>query len=645
MVTGYLTITVLWNLPEIDNLSLRNYPQTTKILDRNGKLLYQIYVDQNRTVVPLEKMPKALIQATLAIEDKNFYSHPGISLIDMGKALTRWAFTGYLQGGSTITQQLVKNTLLNPERTWQRKVKEVVLALMLESKYSKNEILEMYLNLMPYGGTAWGVEAASETYFGKNVSALTLSESAFLAGLPQSPTTYSPFGTHPELAKIRQQNVLQNMKDIGAITVEQYNEALKEEIKILSQKTEIKAPHFVFYVKDLLAKQYGLKIVEQGGLQVTTTLDLDIQEKAETIAAAEIAKVKNLQVGNAAVLITNPQTGEILAMVGSIDYFDAKNDGNVNVVLAKRQPGSAIKPVNYVAAFEEKLFSPWSVIDDSPVAYKIPDQPVYTPQNYDGRFHGRVTIRTALASSFNVPAVKVLEKVTVSKMIAMGKKLGITTWGEKSRFGLSLTLGGGEVTMLDMATVYATFANQGRKVTTMAVKKVVFPGNAADNSPVPDKGEQVLSSKNAFLISSILADNNARSLAFGWNSQLVIPGHTVSVKTGTTDSKKDNWTVGYTPTVLVAVWVGNNNGAPMHPYLTSGVTGAAPIWNLVMKEMLKNKQDEPLIPPENMVKVAVCSFNGLLPCEFCPTVEEYFPQDKVPTTHCTISPTPTPTPP
>ncbi|TAN62482.1 penicillin-binding protein, partial [bacterium] len=522
-----------------------------------GRLLYEIYADENRTPVKLTDIPKVVKDATIAIEDSEFLSHQGISIRGTLRALYHDLTSDSLEGGSTITQQLVRSALLTPERTVIRKIKEIVLSVWTEHVYSKSQILEMYLNQVPYGGTAWGVEAAAETYFGKTVGRLDLAEAAYLAGLPAAPTRFSPYGAHPELAKARQEEVLKRMTDLGFIKEKAAQEAKDEQLNIRKPAIPIAAPHFVMYVKDILEQQYGPKLVERGGLRIITTLDLNIQEMAQRAASTQIEGLRSLNVGNGAVLITNPNTGEILAMVGSRDYFDRENSGNVNLTTALRQPGSSIKVVNYAAALSSG-FTAASILDDSPISFRLSGQTPYTPVNYDGKFHGRVPLRVALASSYNIPAVKVLASIGVDKMIAQGKLMGIESWTDEGRFGLSLTLGGGDVTMLDMAKVYGTLAAGGTKNSLTPILKIT--NWRGESLPLPTQKEEVkaVSPDIAFILSNILSDNAARTPAFGANSALVIPGKTVAVKTGTSDNKRDNWTIGYTPDYVTAVWVGNN---------------------------------------------------------------------------------------
>lgn len=640
----------LWlsELPNPEQLAFREPALSTKLYDRNGKFLFQFYASQNRTKVFLNDIPQHLIDATIAIEDKNFYRHNGFDLSAIVRAARQTLINKNLQGGSTITQQLIKSTLLTPEVSLERKIKEVILAFLTEREFSKREILEMYFNQVAYGGTAWGIEAAAETYFGKSVADLKLAQSALLAGLPSAPTIYSPFGTQPQLAKIRQREVLDRMVAEGFISPKQADEAFAEPLAFAKPAIDIKAPHFVMYTKDFLVQKYGIATVEKGGLKVVTTLDLDIQQQAQDIVREEIEKLTSLSVTNGAALITNPRTGEILSMVGSRDYFDQEHDGNVNVTTALRQPGSSIKLVTYAAALEKGLTAA-TILDDSPITYSTAGSPSYSPVNYDGRFHGKVTLRTAFGNSYNVPAVKTLSQVGVSSMIDMGKKLGITTWNDTDRFGLSLTLGGGEVKMVDLATAYGTVAAGGLKHNLSPLLKVTnsYGEVLEDRQNSPSKGSRVLSEGIAFILADILADNNARLSAFGPNSVLNISGKKVSVKTGTSDNKRDNWTIGFSQDKLVAVWVGNNDNRPMNPSLTSGITGAAPIWNKITTSVLLQNAPASLaanIPtPADVVAIGVCSINGYLPCGGCPTRTEYFIQGTQPKLACKsewLTPTP-----
>lgn len=638
---------VLHDLPKPGTLITRNQAVSTKIHDRKGKLLYKIYRNQNRTLLPLDKIPKYAREATVAIEDSGFYSHPGFSARGITRAFYHNLTGGQISGGSTITQQLVKNTLLSPERTMLRKLKEIMLAVQVETAFSKDQILEMYLNEVAYGGSAYGIEEASQVYFGKSARDLTLGEAALLTGLPKAPTTYSPFGTHPQKARERQLEVLAQMVQQGYISGKEADQAAKENLTFWPQRTDIRAPHFVMYIKEYLAEKYGEEVVEEGGLEVTTSLDLDIQDQVQKIVYDEVGKIHHLRISNGAALVTNPTTGEILAMVGSQDYWDKAHDGNVNVTLALRQPGSSIKPVNYSYALETKKFTAASIIPDSPITYRISGSEAYTPHNYDNTYRGNVTVRTALGSSLNIPAVKVLASYGVDKMITQGQKLGITTWGDRSRFGLSLTLGGGEVRMVDMNTVYGTLANYGKRVDLNPIlsitdyKRRVVEKNtcatqgqtvgslipttfAAEASFDNSCGTEVLDPNVAYILTDILKDNNARTPVFGPHSLLVIPDHPeVAVKTGTTQSLRDNWTIGYTQDYVVTTWVGNNDNTPMS-YVASGITGASPIWHNIMQYLLTDKPSIAWLEPDGLVKASICPTSGTLACEDCGGKTEYF---------------------
>ena len=679
---------IVKDLPAPGQLASRKINLTTKIYDRNRNLLFKIYKDENRSLISLDQIPLSLQNATIAVEDKDFYSHSGISLKSLLRAslhnlksfldcrfqpATATPCSPSYQGGSTITQQLVKNALLSPERTVTRKFKEIVLALKIERSFTKNQILEMYLNEVNYGGTTFGVEEASQLYFSKSAKDLKVAESALLASLPASPTTYSPYGSRPDLALQRQKEVLSLMLQNDLLTQTEYADALKTPLVIQPAKNEIKAPHFVMYVRSLLAQKYGEDMVERGGLEVITSLDLPVQTMAQQIVSQEASYLERLHVTNAAALITKPQTGEIIAMVGSKDYFDTKNQGNFNVTTALRQPGSSIKPVMYSLALESG-YTPATTIEDSPVTYTVPGQPPYTPRNYDSRYHGKVTLRTALASSYNIPAVKTLASLGVNRMIEQGRKLGITTWVDPASYGLSLTLGGGEVKMVDMAVAYGTIANLGYRVDlhpflkisdskgsileqyscqeqAHPLKLIVEKTQAASTSPPVCPMSQTINPAVAYQLVDILSDNSARAPAFGAHSTLVIPGKKVAVKTGTTNNLKDNWTIGFTPDYLVATWVGNNDNSPMS-YVASGVTGASPIWQKIIYQLVKDLPDASFPHPNNLVKVEICPLTGTLYCSECPKRQvEYFIPGTQPKNACTpdqvnrlLSPSPTPPP-
>ncbi|MBI2593517.1 PBP1A family penicillin-binding protein [Candidatus Daviesbacteria bacterium] len=612
---SYFLVSIAHDLPSPLNLKSLPTPTTTEFYDRNGVLLYRFYEGKNRTPVKLSEIPPDLVHATIAMEDKNFYSHFGVDFYGIARAAILFLKDGKVSGGSTITQQLIKNTLLTPERTLKRKAKEIILAFWTERIFSKEEILEMYFNEVPYGGTSWGIGAAAQTYFGKNVKDLSLAESAFLAGLPASPTTYSPYGTNPELSKFRQKQALRRIVEDGFISQDLAQKAYEETLQIKPLISEIKAPHFVLYVRSKLSEEFGSRFLAQGGLRVYTTLDLKTQEMAERIVSEEVDKLKNLNIGNGAVMIVAPKTGDILAMVGSKNYWDLKS-GNFNVATALRQPGSSIKPITYTAAFKQG-YSPGTTLLDSPVSFRSLWE-TYTPVNYDGKFHGPVTIRTALASSLNVPAVKMLAVVGIPELLRTAKSLGITTLNDSSRYGLSLTLGGGEVRMIDMMQVYSTFSQIGKKNKINETLRITdSKGNIIEDN-TNQEGETVLEPAIAYLITDILSDNKARTPAFGSNSLLNIPGFQVAVKTGTSDNKRDNWTFGYTPDYVVGVWVGNNDNSPMNQQLASGVTGAAPIWNRIMSEVLKNTTPAVFAKPAGIVNGTVDGHKDLMVAGYSP---------------------------
>ncbi|KKR24661.1 MAG: Penicillin-binding protein, 1A family [Candidatus Levybacteria bacterium GW2011_GWB1_39_7] len=587
------------DLPSPGNLSVNYIPKTTKIYDRKGALLYEVFANQNRTVVRLSDVPKDLRDATIAIEDKDFYAHPGFDLRGITRAfITNIRKEGF-QGGSTITQQLIKSAFLTPEPTIIRKVKEVALAFWAERIYSKDEILELYLNYVPYGGTAWGIQAAGDVYFGKKVKDLTLAESAFLAGLPRAPSVYSPFFGNGHLWKVRQKEVLDAMGRLGYITSQEAKKAYDEELVFRSPQVPIRAPHFVMYLRKLLIERYGLSEVERGGLQIYTTLDLEIQKEIEKIVAQEVEENSGLNIGNGAALVTIPSKGDILAMVGSKNYFDEENDGNVNLTTSLRQPGSAIKLVTYALALSQG-YTEATILDDTPLTIRSGTE-VYTPVNYDGAFHGKIPLRIAFANSFNIPPVRLAQKFGPDNIKSFGEKMGLSSWRGVKNYGISITLGGLEVKMTDMATIYGAIANNGRRVELDPVLEVKdFYGKSIYKKEPLE--EQVVDPGIAFIISDILADNNARRIEFGLNTPLSIPGRRVSVKTGTTDNKRDNWTIGFTPDVLVATWVGNNNNTPMNQALASGITGAAPMWNKIIAYMLSKTQESPLVIPSEIVK-------------------------------------------
>ncbi len=647
-----LLIYLYWGLPLPNQLtsSSRN-PVSTQILDRNGKLIYEIFEEKRRSPVNIDDLPPYVYQSTVSIEDKDFYNHHGVSFTGIARAAIATLSGKRLEGGSTITQQLVKITLLSPERTLRRKIREVTLTVIIETLYSKNKILEMYLNNVPYGGTAWGIESASELYFGKPAKELTLGQSSLLAGLPAAPTRLSPYGSRPELAKDRQKLVLGRMVEDGYITPEQRDKAI-EETMIYSKQSGIKAPHFALYVKEQLVSKYGESMVAYGGLRVTTTLDLDVQNYAEKIVKDEVDKLKKANVGNGAAIVTDPATGEIYAMVGSKDYFAEDEDGKVNITLAERQPGSSIKPLNYALGILNNKITAATPLADISTCFSQGGSSIYCPNNYDGSFRGAVHARFALGNSYNVPAVRVLALNGVSEFVEFARNMGISTFQDPVNYGLSLTLGGGEVKMIDMAEAYGVFANSGIKQTPVSILDVKDWTGKTYTTPKIVEGDRILPAGVTYIISHILYDNNARSAVFGTTSFLNVSGHPeVSVKTGTTNDKRDNWAIGYTPEVVVVTWVGNNNNEAMNA-IASGVSGASPIWNKIIKFTLDKieagelgsvgqapKKHTHVWPqqPSDIVGTNVCATTGTLPPNGdspdnpgCPTRFEFFLEDSLP---------------
>lgn len=650
LATGFL-VWLFWGIPLPNQLAKRGVPISTKILDRNGNLIYEIYTDKKSTPIKLSDLPPYVTEATLSIEDKDFYKHHGFSVTGIARAAYNTIFNKSLQGGSTLTQQLVKNTLLTQDRTVKRKLRELALTIIVEVMYKKDTILEMYLNQTPYGGAAYGVEAASELYFGKEAKNLTIGEAALLAGLPQSPTRYSPFGAHPEYAQERQKTVLKQMVENKYLTADEAEKIAGEKLTY-AQITPPKAPHFALWIKDQLVEKYGEEMVDSGGFRVTTTLDLELQEYAQLTVATEAAKLKKLKVNNGAAIVIRPGTGEILAMVGSKDYFAEDEDGKVNIILSKRQPGSSIKPLNYALALRDKKITPSTPLADVPTCFAVTGQNLYCPVNYDNTFHGLTQVRFALGNSYNIPAVRVLALNGLSNFVEFANSMGLTTLTEAKNYGLSLTLGGGEVKPIDMAVAYGVFANAGIKQPLISILKVEdWLGKVYEEIKPGDRdGDRVLPAEVTYLISHILLDNNARSQAFGTSSYLVVKNHPeVSVKTGTTNDRRDNWTIGYTADIAAVVWFGNNDNTPMSGSV-SGVSGASPVWNKVIKYALDHAEagdyNLPNIPkptkpihawpqePDGVVGKSICWTNGGLPPNpdgtGCQTRFEYFLEDNVP---------------
>lgn len=625
---------ISFGLPSPDKV-VRREGFSTKILDRNGASVYDIFESERSTPINIADMPDYLKKATVAIEDKNFYKHSGFDVLGTIRGLSRIFTRGYAQGGSTLTQQLVKNVLLTSERSVWRKVKEFILAVQIERKYSKDQILQMYLNEAPYGGNSRGVETAAEIYFGKSAKDLNLVESAILAGMPQLPSRYSPYSSTPKAYVDRTTNVLRRMREDGYITKDQEEAALSElpDIKFQAKGSSFKAPHFVQYIQKILEDRYGEKVIEQGGLKVTTTLDLSLQEKAQEIVTDEISKVEKQRITNGGAVVLDPNTGEILAMVGSKRFDDPDYDGQVNVTVALRQPGSSFKPFTYVTALKEGYTASTMVMDVPTTFPGGEGQPDYNPVNYDGKYRGPVQMRYALANSLNIPAVKFIAMVGIQDVLETAYDMGLNslppTKETLSRVGLSLTLGGGEVKLLELTGAYSSFFNGGTKAEPISILKVEDSNGKVLEEVTPKKGKKVISPEEAFLISNMLSDNNARSEVFGTNSLLNIPGRQIAVKTGTTNDKRDNWTIGGNPQRAVGVWVGNNDNSPMLN-VASGVSGASPIWRRVLLESLTGLDPVNFEAPEGIVTAEVDTVSGKLAHDGFPSRSEFFAKGATP---------------
>ncbi|MFY9457944.1 MAG: PBP1A family penicillin-binding protein [Candidatus Spechtbacterales bacterium] len=571
------------DLPSASSISEIKIPESTKIYDRTGTvLLYDIHGEYKRTIIPPDDIPNYAKIATIVAEDDNFYNHFGLDFSGVARAVfTNLKGKKVKQGGSTITQQLIKNIYLSPERTLSRKIKELILAVEMEIKYSKDEILNFYLNAVPYGSNAYGIEAASQTFFNKNAKDLTLSESATLASLPKAPTYYSPFGNNPLELKNRQEYILDRMRALRYIKEAEVEEAKNEEIIYSKDLTGIKAPHFVMYIIEQLEGAYGEDQLKSSGFTVATSLDWDLQQEAEKIVK-EWAKKNENRFGakNAALVALDPSSGEILAMVGSRDYFDLENDGNVNVTTRLRQPGSSFKPFAYARAFE-KGYTPDTIVFDVETNFGVQGAKEYIPRNYDGKFRGPITFKSALAQSINIPAIKVLYLAGLADTIKLARDLGIASLNnDPSHYGLSLVLGGGDVTLLEETAAYGVFSQDGIYNKPNALLKVISKdGETLTEPKTTSKG--VLDPEIARLINSILSDNDLRSPVFGPNSYLNLPNIPAAVKTGTTQESRDAWTIGYTRDIVVGVWVGNN--LPSRMPNASGAAAAAPIWHHFMK--------------------------------------------------------------
>lgn len=601
LCSGFLLIWVsTFQIPSIDAIEARKVSQSTKIYDSTGVLLYDVFQNTKRTILPFEEISSYIKEATLAIEDKDFYTHQGVKPTSMIRAIFVDVTTlSFSQGASTVTQQVVKNSLLTGDKSVFggpiRKIKELVLSLKLEKILSKDQIFSMYLNEIPYGGTLYGVEEASETFFGKSAKDVSIAEAAYLASIPQAPTFYSPYGKNLERLEERKNVVLKEMLSDGRITQEEYDSAREEKVEFKSREEKgIKAPHFVLFVKDYLIKKYGEDVLEHGGLRVTTTLNYDLQKKAEDFAKkyAEENK-KNFNGENAAFIALDPRTGAILTMVGSRDYFDKEIDGNFNVTTAHRQPGSTFKPFAYAQAFS-KGYTPDTVLFDLPTQFSTscppdnttttPDAKCYSPNNYDDKFRGPMTLRNALAQSINIPSVKTLYLAGVADTINLAKSMGITSLGSANEYGLTLVLGGGEVSLLEMTSAYGVFATEGIRNPYMSILKVEDSKGKILEESIP-RPSQVMTPEVARNISDILSDNIARTPLYGANSVVYFSGRDVAVKTGTTNNYKDAWIIGYTPSVVVGTWAGNNDNTPMARKVSGLIV--APMWRAFMDEVLK----------------------------------------------------------
>jgi 1A family penicillin-binding protein len=624
-------------LPDPNRLLGRNVPESTKIYAKDDTLLYEVHGEIKRTLVNLDQISPDLKNATLAAEDKNFYKHSGISITGLARSvIVDIIYREKRQGGSTITQQFVKNAILTRDKSFIRKAKEIIISIELEARFSKDEIFKLYLNEIPYGRNSYGIEAASLTYFNKHANEITLAESAYLAALPQAPSYYNPSGPNFEDLQARQKRILNTMEELGYITAEQKEAANNEEVKFETIKTAITAPHFVQYVENYLAEKYGETTLQEGGLKVYTTLDPKLQEIAERAVSEGAKKNLGLNGHNAALVAMDPKNGQILAMVGSKDYFGESEpagcipgksclfEPNVNVATTFQQPGSSFKPYAYVTAFgREFKYSPASMLMDVNTNFGN-----YTPKNFNLSQNGPVSMRKALAGSLNIPAVKTIALVGENNVIKTAKDVGIDAPFKDC--GLALVLGGCDVKLVDHVGGYATLANGGKKVEKTAILKVVSQeGQTLEE--YEEKSEQVLDPQAVYELVNIMSDNSARSYVFGSNSALTLGSRPVAAKTGTTQDFRDGWTLGFTPSLVAGVWTGNNNNSPMKQ---DAVVMAGPIWNKFMKEALADTPVEQFHEPDGIQHVTVDSVSGLLPTQYTPsTKSEVFADYAVPTKH------------
>jgi 1A family penicillin-binding protein len=604
---------IVWisrDLPNPNQLIEREVAQSTKIYDRNGEhVLYEVHGEQKRTLVSLNQIPKYVQGATIAVEDKNFYNHGGFSVWAMARTMVTNVLYGRSAGGSTLTQQFIKNAVLTNEKTATRKIKELILAQQIEKRFSKDEILQMYLNEIPYGSNAYGVQAASQKYFNKDVGQLTIAEAALLAALPQSPSRYSPYGPNKELLLGRKDYILDLMTQQGYIS-ETEKEVAKKEVLVFSKpETSIIAPHFVMYVKSILAEKYGEKTLEQGGLKIITTIDYDKQKIADEVIAEKTANYQEkYNANNASLVAIDPKNGEVLAMVGSRNYFDEEISGQVNVATSLRQPGSSIKPIVFASLFE-KGYTPDTILYDVVTNFSN-GADSYIPHNYNLKEYGPVSIRKALAGSLNIPAVKALYLTGVDSVIELTHALGYSSLNNKNDLGLSLVLGGGEVKLIEHTNAYSAFARDGKVPQIITILKVEDKnGNTLEESRPSTK--DVLSSQTARLINSVLSDNAARSFIFGEKNNLTLADRPVAAKTGTTNNYHDAWIVGYTPSLVTGVWVGNTDNKKMNAG-SDGSVLAGPIWKSFMTKVLSGTPVESFKEPE-MKKTGKAVLDGELP--------------------------------
>ncbi len=645
-VLACFLIYTFWGLPSLDSLQSNLNTPSVHITDRNGRLLYDILPSEGgrHIVLSFENIPQCMKDATIAVEDKTFYQNPGVDIGGIIRALwINFREGGTVSGGSTITQQVARNLLLNQnersELSLRRKLREAVLAWELTQRFSKNDILALYLNQVNYGGMSYGIEAAAQTYFGKHASDLLLPECALLTGLPQAPGVYNPF-TNPDLAKARQKVVLGLMEAQGYITPPESLAAEQAPLSYNPAPYPIEAPHFIWIIKAQLDELFSSgKLDPHQSLVVRTTLDLNDQHLAEQVVARHLAEFKpkageiSHNVNNAALVVLDPRNGEILALIGSADFFDPSIDGALDMATSIRQTGSAFKPFIYAQALDPTRPNPWtaatSILDVSSTFITHNGEP-YTPKDYDGREHGPVSVRQALASSLNIPAVRTLQKVGIENTLNLASRLGITSFGDPQSYDLSLVLGGGQISLLQLSTAYDALANGGTYTDSQSILDIRNANGDLLYTPDKTPPQQVFDPRVAWLIDDILSDDRAREIGFGLNSTLKID-YTAAVKTGTTTNFHDNWTIGYTPDLLVGVWVGNSNYEAMHN--VTGVTGAAPIWNETIRDLLQGGPDRPFLRPEGMKQVEVCALSGLLPTHECPhTRLEWFIPGTEPTT-------------